>query len=274
MFRFIHTADTHIDSPLRGLDAYDGAPVEALRGATRRAFEHLVRLALDEAVDFVVIASDLYDGDWKDFSTGLFFTRQMARLREAGIPVYVIAGNHDAASVRTRRLSLPDNVHFFSTRAAESKRVAGLPVIIHGRGCQLVSVSDSLEVIDAEQRALDLVRWQRIGVDLSAAAGLDQALGLIGEALQAALPTADGRLLAARIGLFGATALHGQPQRNQPRLRAECNAQGQMIAPDALWIEAIEIDTTPPLSARRACRPRRPDPHRARDPRRRARRCA
>ena len=48
-----------------------------------------------------------------------------------------------------------------------------------------------------------------------------------------------------RITLSGATALHGQLKRNQPRLRAECIAQGQMIAPDALWIEEIEIDTTP-----------------------------
>jgi DNA repair protein SbcD/Mre11 len=351
MFRFIHTADTHIDSPLRGLEAYDGAQVEALRGATRRAFENLVRLALDEAVDFIVIAGDLYDGDWKDFSTGLFFTRQMARLREAGVPVYVIAGNHDAASVLTRRLSLPDNVHFFSTRAAESKQVPDLPVVIHGRGfphravpenlvpdypepvsglfnvgllhsslngapghdtyapctlrdltdkgydywalghvhqpqvlardpwvvypgnlqgrhiretgargCQLVSVSDSLEVIDAEHRPLDLVRWQRISVDLSAADRVDQApsnqppshqprfdqaISLIGDALRAALPTADGRLLAVRITLSGATALHGKLKRNQPRLRAECIAQGQMIAPDELWIEEIEIDTMP-----------------------------
>ena len=85
MFRFLHAADTHIDSPLDGLEAYDGAPVEALRGATRRAFENLVALALDEQVDFVLLAGDVYDGDWKDFSTGLFFSRQMARLNDAGI---------------------------------------------------------------------------------------------------------------------------------------------------------------------------------------------
>lgn len=134
MFRFLHAADTHIDSPLVGLDAYEGAPVEALRGATRRAFENLVALAVDEAVDFLLIAGDLYDGDWRDFSTGLFFTAQMARLHQAGIPVYVIAGNHDAASVLTRRLDLPENVHFFSTRAAETLEVDGLPVAVHGRG--------------------------------------------------------------------------------------------------------------------------------------------
>ena len=73
MFRFIHTADLHLDSPLQGLEYHEGAPVALLRGATRRAFENVVQLALDEAVDFVVIAGDIYDGDWKDYSSGLFF---------------------------------------------------------------------------------------------------------------------------------------------------------------------------------------------------------
>lgn len=144
MFRFLHAADTHIDSPLIGLDAYEGAPADVLRGATRRAFENLVDLALDEAVDFVLIAGDLYDGDWRDFSTGLFFTRQMARLREAAIPVYVIAGNHDAASVLTRRLDPPDNVHFFSTRQAETRELERLPVAIHGRGFPNRQVPENL----------------------------------------------------------------------------------------------------------------------------------
>lgn len=144
MFRFIHAADTHIDSPLLGLDAYDSAPVDLLRGATRRAFEKLTALAIDERVDFVLIAGDLYDGDWQDFSTGLFFIRQMARLREAGIAVYLIAGNHDAASVLTRRLDLPDNVHVFSTRQAETRTLDELPVAIHGRGFPNRKVPENL----------------------------------------------------------------------------------------------------------------------------------
>ncbi len=146
MIRFIHAADAHIDSPLQGLDAHEGAPVDVLRGATRRAFQNLIQLAIDESIDFMVIAGDLYDGDWKDYSTGLFFRGQMVQLRDRGIPVYLIAGNHDAASVISRRLSLPENVHVFSTRTAESVEVAGHPVVIHGRGFPNRAVPENLAV--------------------------------------------------------------------------------------------------------------------------------
>ncbi len=144
MIRFIHAADAHIDSPLKGLEAHDGAPVDALRGATRRAFENLIQLAIDEDVDFLVIAGDLYDGDWKCYSAGLFVRGQLARLRDKGIPVYLIAGNHDATSVISRKLSLPDNVHVFSTRKTESMEVPGHPVVIHGRGFPSRAVPENL----------------------------------------------------------------------------------------------------------------------------------
>ena len=144
MFRFLHAADPHLDSPLQGLEAHEGAPVELLRGATRRAFENLVQLALDERIDFLVLAGDIYDGDWKDYSTGLFFRGQMVRLFDKGIPGYLIAGNHDAASVISRKLSLPENVQIFSTRTAESRSVVGHPVVIHGRGFPNRAVPENL----------------------------------------------------------------------------------------------------------------------------------
>jgi len=146
MIRFIHAADAHIDSPLKGLETYDGAPIDVLRGATRRAFENLIQLAIYENIDFLVIAGDLYDGDWKDYSTGLFFRGQMARLCDKGIPVYLIAGNHDAASVISRKLSLPENVHIFSTRTMESIEVSGQPVVIHGRGFPNRAVPENLAI--------------------------------------------------------------------------------------------------------------------------------
>ena len=172
MIRFIHAADAHIDSPLKGLEAHDGAPVDVLRGATRRAFENLIQLALDENIDFLVISGDLYDGDWKDYSTGLFFRRQMARLFDKGIPVYLIAGNHDAASVISRRLSLPENVHVFSTRTVESMNVSGHPAVIHGRGFPNRAVPENL-VPDFPAAAPDKFNIGLLHTSLTGRAGHD-----------------------------------------------------------------------------------------------------
>ena len=142
--KFIHTADLHLDSPLRGLSAYADAPAERLRTATRDAFHNLVTQAIDEQVDFMVIAGDVYDGDWKDFNTGLFFIRQMGRLRHADIPVYLLYGNHDADSEMTRGLELPDNVHVFSSRKAETFRIESRKVALHGRSFKVAATTENL----------------------------------------------------------------------------------------------------------------------------------
>ena len=143
-FRFLHAADLHIDSPLRGLSRYAGAPVERLRNATRRALENLVDLALDERVQFVLLAGDLYDRDWPDFHTGLFFREQMVRLGRAGIAVFIVQGNHDAQGTITRELPLPEHVKVFSSRAAETVRIDALGIAIHGRSFPQREVPEDL----------------------------------------------------------------------------------------------------------------------------------
>ncbi len=143
MLRFLHAADIHLDSPMRNLERYPGAPMEAMRGATRRAFDNLVDLALSEQVDFVCIAGDVYDGDWKDFNTGLYFLQGMNRLREADIRVYLTRGNHDAANAISSHLRLPDNVVLFSTRSAQS--VEHTPgVLLHGQSFANEAVTSNL----------------------------------------------------------------------------------------------------------------------------------
>jgi exonuclease SbcD len=130
--RFVHAADLHIDSPLKGLNRYEGAPVERLRGATRQALRRLVDLATDEQVDFVLIAGDLYDRDWQDFHTGLFVREQMVRLGRQGIRVFIVQGNHDAQGVISRQVPWPDNVKVFSSKKAETVKLPELQVAIHG----------------------------------------------------------------------------------------------------------------------------------------------
>ncbi len=133
MFRFIHAADIHLDSPLRKLEAYEGAPVEAMRRATREALTRLVDLTLAEEAAFLVIAGDLFDGDWPDSATGTTFIREMTRLTSAGTPVFVLRGNHDAESRILRKLPAQDGVIFFDHRKPASHTVPGLPVVLHGQ---------------------------------------------------------------------------------------------------------------------------------------------
>jgi len=148
MFKFIHAADVHLDSPLRGLQTYEGAPTEEIRGAARRALENLVDFALQQQVQFVVIAGDLYDGDWNDYNSGLFLVRQIARLREAGVATFIISGNHDAANKITHSLPLPDNPSgapvVLSAHTPETVRLEDLGVAIHGRGFEEAAVSENV----------------------------------------------------------------------------------------------------------------------------------
>ncbi|MFC1560490.1 exonuclease SbcCD subunit D [Pseudomonadota bacterium] len=142
--KFIHAADIHLDSALHGLERYDGAPVDEIRSATRRAFDNLIEFAIDEEVDFVLLAGDIYDGDWKDYNTGLYFVERMVRLREVGIRVFMVAGNHDAASQITRHLRLPDNVKMFATRSPERAILEDLDVAIHGQGFASRAVTEDI----------------------------------------------------------------------------------------------------------------------------------
>lgn len=142
--RFVHAADIHLDSPFTGLADKAGAPVERLRRCTRRALVNLVDHAIDEGIDFVVIAGDLYDGDWPDYHTGLFFIEQMTRLGRAGIPAYVLHGNHDAESRITRRLTMPPNVRRFSAERPQTFRDDDHKVALHGQSFATAAVADNL----------------------------------------------------------------------------------------------------------------------------------
>ena len=144
MFKFIHAADVHLDSPLRGLSRYESAPAESIRDACRRAFEDLVNLAIEEKVAFVLLAGDLYDGDWKDYSTGIFLSRQMGRLGQHNISVFTVAGNHDAANRMTKALDSPINMTILSSRKVEKITLDDLAVVIHGRSFGTQHVDENL----------------------------------------------------------------------------------------------------------------------------------
>ncbi len=134
-FRFVHAADIHLDSPLRSLALRDSELAEMIGNATRRAFERIISICLDEQVVALILAGDLYDGDQTSMKTARFLAEQLKRLDEAGIRTFIVRGNHDAMSRVTKELILPDSVKTFSGRAeaiAFERDRGQLPVFVHG----------------------------------------------------------------------------------------------------------------------------------------------
>ncbi len=142
--KFVHAADLHLDSPIRNLPRYDGAPVEAARGATRSALSRLVTLCVDEGVSMLLLAGDLVDAHGRDYKTGLFFVREMLRLRDSGILVFSVRGNHDAASRVVQCLLLPDNVTELGLDEPETIVVERLGVALHGQSYRERTTTENL----------------------------------------------------------------------------------------------------------------------------------
>jgi DNA repair exonuclease SbcCD nuclease subunit len=145
--RIVHAADLHIDSPLVGLERYDGAPVQSIRSATRRAFVNLIDLCLREEAALLLLAGDLFDDDWRDYSTGLFFVSELQRLAARGTRVVMVRGNHDAASHVTRHLSLPGHVTELSSKHAETVRLDDIGVAVHGKSYAERAESTNLSLL-------------------------------------------------------------------------------------------------------------------------------
>jgi len=142
--RVVHAADLHIDSPLRGLRRLEGAPIEDIRLATRRAFRALVQLCLDQEAELLLLAGDVFDGDWPDHNTGIFFVRELSRLRESATRVVMLRGNHDAESVISRSVPLPEHVTLLAADAPETVVFEDLGVAVHGQSYAERSVEANL----------------------------------------------------------------------------------------------------------------------------------
>jgi exonuclease SbcD len=134
-FRFVHSADIHLDSPMRSLALRHPELAELIGNATRQAFVNIIDLCLEERVDALLLVGDLYDGEQTSMKTARFLANQMRRLGEADIDVFIVRGNHDALSKITQELVLPSSVKIFSGRAEAVPHDRGSrnpPIVIHG----------------------------------------------------------------------------------------------------------------------------------------------
>jgi exonuclease SbcD len=333
--KIVHAADLHLDSPLAGLERYPGAPVEAIRGASRRAFANLVGLCLEERAALLLIAGDVYDGDWRDYSTGMFFASQLLRLRDAGTRVVLVRGNHDAASQITRHLDLPDHVTELSSAHPVTLRLEDFGVAVHGqsfrdrsvqedlasrypdpvpgvlnvgllhtsltgreghsdyapctvetlrsrgyeywalghvhqrevvsedpwvvfpgnlqgrharetgpKGATVLTVEES-RIASVEHRALDVVRWAVCEVDGADAGSADDVVELVRVALGRAVSAGEGRTVAARVVVRGATRAHAALAAHGDQWEGQVRLAGRDVAGDELWVEKVRFATSP-----------------------------
>ena len=333
--KLVHAADLHLDSALHGLSRYESAPAEEIRGATRRAFSNLVNLCLEERAALLVISGDLFDGDWRDISTGLFFAAQLSKLCEAGVRVAWIRGNHDAVSQIRRSVRLPEPVMELAADRAETRVLDELGVAVHGRSFARRDVTEDLaagypervagalnvgllhtaldgrpdhdkyapcrvetllargyeywalghvhqrelvhqdpyivfpgnlqgrharelgekgatlvsfegdRITSVEHRALDVVRWAELGVPVADAAHFDDVLGAVQAELARHSEAAQGRLLAFRVRLVGATRLDAQLRAGRDRLMEELCSLSYAVGGAGAWFEKLVIESQP-----------------------------
>jgi len=124
--RFIHTADLHLDTPFKGLSNLNETLASILKNATFQSFRNIIDRCLQEQVDFLLIAGDIFDSENQSLAAQLKFADELQRLSDQRIPTYFICGNHDPLSSWIEGLQLPDNVHRFGSSEVEK--------IIHYKG--------------------------------------------------------------------------------------------------------------------------------------------
>ncbi|TYW23427.1 metallophosphoesterase family protein [Listeria monocytogenes] len=132
--QFLHMADLHLDSPFIGLSTLPQPLFSAIQESTFQSLERITTVAIKEAVDFVLIAGDIYDSEDQSVRAQARFAKEMKRLEAANIPVFMIHGNHDFIEKHKEKLALPSNVHFFSEQVEvmSHKTTTGVSVNIYG----------------------------------------------------------------------------------------------------------------------------------------------
>lgn len=336
MTRFIHAADIHLDSPLRGLERYGDLPADEIRNSTRQAFRNLIDFAIESSVDFVLIAGDLYDGNWPDYGTGLFFVEQAQRLNNQNIPLYLIAGNHDAENVMTKSLRFPELTFRFDSSSAHSIEVPGSPVVIHGqsfsqksvtenlaanyprptsgrfnigllhtcvsgkeghenyapckleelvqlgydywalghihvrevlhenphvvfsgnlqgrhiretgaKGCYLIELDESQNIKTFEFHELDVVRWERLSLDLDEIEALEDLFDTFQASVEQSLSSLNNKTLVVRVEIKGRSTLHEEIESDPERIKQEFRAITRRFGAQPVWLEKVSVHSQP-----------------------------
>lgn len=115
------------------------------------------------------------------------------------------------------------------------------------KGAMRVTVDDG-RVVDVTPLALDGARWAHLTIDVAGAAEESLVSALVSERLAELHGQSDGRALAVRVTLTGATPLHNRLLVRRDALQDDLRAGALQLAADC-WIEQLKIKTTTPVQA-------------------------
>lgn len=133
MVKFIHCADLHLDSPFKSKSHLSPNIFEDVQKSAYESFQHIVDLALEKEVDFIIIAGDLFDKENRTLRAEVFLKEQFERLEKEQIFVYICHGNHDPLSTKISS-NWPKNVSVFSNQVETYQAITkdGETIFIHG----------------------------------------------------------------------------------------------------------------------------------------------
>ncbi len=107
--------------------------LEILMESTYKSVTRMVDFAISERVDFILISGDVFDQSNRSLKSEIFLKNQFNRLKDKGIFVYMIHGNHDPLSSGFKT-NWPENVAVFKENVETYEMMSnkGERVYLHG----------------------------------------------------------------------------------------------------------------------------------------------
>ena len=127
MIKILHSADWHLDAPLRSLPEEQAQWLRRLQLQLPRRVSQLCR---SEGCDLMLLSGDLFDGP----SSPESLEAVKRALADAEVPVFIAPGNHDYLWEKSPWLSgtWPENVYIFQNNTMESQVVEHLNCRVYG----------------------------------------------------------------------------------------------------------------------------------------------
>jgi DNA repair exonuclease SbcCD nuclease subunit len=146
LLRFVHAADLHLDSPFSGLRGIAPEIAATLYQATFDAYDRLIALCIEERVDALLVAGDVFDEADRSLRAQLTFVEGLKRLDEAGIRSFICHGNHDPLDGWEAKLTLPSRCHRFGPNVEQIPVFADEPerAVVYGISYPQREVRDNL----------------------------------------------------------------------------------------------------------------------------------